>query len=82
MDKIQRGDLKFSERLYISKIGVHHGYGLMEELLAAVSDLDQAVPVGDETEVGIYQLVRVAKFKKTAVEVKTLREITDVKNKI
>jgi hypothetical protein len=71
---LQLGDLKFSERVYLSNRKIYNGFG-GTRCLVAFSDVDEAVPICDEIEVGIYQLVRVAKFKKTSVEVKTLKEI-------
>jgi hypothetical protein len=73
-DKAMKG---FPERIYVSTQTVYLGSGMSQELSAAFDDLDQAVDTTREPkEVGIYQLVRVAKFQKTAVEIKsTVKEI-------
>lgn len=64
----------FPGRVYISTTKIYNGYG-REFYSTAFEDVDKAVPIGEPVEVGIYQLVRTAKFHKTAVEVKTLKEV-------
>jgi hypothetical protein len=66
----------FPERVYVSDQRVYNEYG-NTVVSQAFEDLDNAVNIGQPVEVGIYQLVRVAKFQKTAVEVKTLKEVKD-----
>jgi len=69
---------EFQECVYVSKtVNNHTGVTNCWEVgLEAHNDLEDAVPKsGEETEVGIYQLVRVARFKKTAVEQVTLTEV-------
>jgi hypothetical protein len=65
----------FAERVYVAEKDVYTGYSI-DKYLVANTDLDSAVPCDSkEIEVGIYQLVRVAKFRKAAVEQVTLTEI-------
>lgn len=66
----------FLERMYISEQPDYRylSVGVDQKELKAFPTLDEAVSY-KETEVGIYQLVRTAKFKKTAVEQVTLKEI-------
>lgn len=65
----------FPERVYVSTKTVY-GYCAVS-FSCATDDIYKAVDISNrETEVGIYQLVRVAKFKKTAVEIQsTVKEI-------
>ena len=64
----------FPERIYVADDKIYNYYRY-ETISRAFEDIEQAVPVGEPVEVGIYQLVRTAKFQKTAVEVKTLKEL-------
>jgi hypothetical protein len=69
----------FPERIYVADQVAYGSYS-HDRFSAAFEDVDLAVGVGEPVEVGIYQLVRVAKFQKTAVEVKTLKEIKNDTN--
>lgn len=64
----------FPERIFVADNEVFCSHGLMV-VSQAFDDIDKAVSVGGPVEVGIYQLVRTAKFQKTAVEVKILKEL-------
>ena len=69
------------ERVYVSREKVYQGLpGYYHDWDVAHGDLDSAVSCNNkEVEVGIYQLVRVARFKKTAVEQVTLTEVKETK---
>lgn len=72
----------FPERIYVSTKTEYRygGYSVAESY--AYDDLEKAVPAGDPVEVGIYQLVRTAKFQKAAVEIKhTTKEIVTIPNR-
>lgn len=73
-DKDER--LKFyPERIYVAD-RVGYSYAYCTAISQAFADLDQAVPPVDHpVEIGIYQLVRVAKFEKKAVETVTIKEL-------
>ena len=58
----------FPERIYVSTQSHNNSYGFTS-VSQAESDLDDAVVGLGPTEVGIYQLVRVAKFHKVPVEI-------------
>jgi hypothetical protein len=64
----------FPGRIYVADAKVY-SYMDYKTISRAFEDIEQAVPAGEPVEVGIYQLVRTAKFQKTAVEVKTLKEL-------
>jgi hypothetical protein len=67
----------FPERIYVSTHTNYLGSGVTQDLSVAFDDLDKAVDTTRHPkEVGIYQLVRVAMFQKTAVEIKsTIKEV-------
>ena len=65
----------FPERIYVADAKIY-GYMNYDIVSRAYDDIEQAVSVGEPVEVGIYQLVRTAKFQKTAVEVTTLKELS------
>lgn len=77
-EELSKEEIKFPERVYVSTSSAHVGFGLGDYFFEEMHrDLNEAVSGNKETEVAIYQLVRVAKFKKTAVEY--LRETPNVK---
>lgn len=68
METVDRSMKGFPERIYVSARTLFTGYRSVVQSVA-VETVDHAVEVGEPVKVGIYQLVRVAKFQKKAIEV-------------
>ena len=70
--------LEFPEQLFVKEYDDYHRpYGFIRRFQSCVL-LDDAVECAGETEVAVYQLVRVKKFKKTTVESTTVEEFPAV----
>jgi len=67
--------VKFPEEAYVSEVDASYPY--QHKYLLAAESLDAAFHYQNEgeREIAIYKLVRIAKYKKTVVETKTLEEI-------
>ena len=66
----QRELVSYPETIYVSTSLESYGTSsYITSYSEAHKDLDAAVPTGGPVDVGIYQLVRVAKFQKQPVEI-------------